>query len=411
MKNSKIYVALLLLISSMSFSQSVSTSPYSIYGIGNLYQSDFGPIPSLGSSGLALPSSKFINNLNPASFGFLTANHFLFDVGGKVIQTEYKDNETSESRNNVQFSHIGFAFPVTSKSGINIVLKPYTSSSYKITGLKLPIENSIESYYLSVLGSGGLNNFDVSYGYQLSKKWALGLTTSFLFGNTNDTRNYYVGTTITTIDKDIHYNGIRPVLGLQYQSEALLSFGGVVKFPAQVNASKVQTVSTVDNEVTTSLQTDVASNQDDFYIPLELGVGVSAKFKNNLQLTLDYERSFWSSTNQSDLYGSFVDSNRFAMGFLYKKPKERLSYFDRVQYSGGFNFDTGSLEVNNKKIEDKSISIGLSLPIDYTSSALNISYSYGQRAKISGGLIKENYHKLSLNLSLDGIWFVKRKIN
>ncbi len=203
----------------------------------------------------------------------MTANHFLFDVGGKVIQTEYKDNETSESRNNVQFSHIGFAFPVTSKSGINIVLKPYTSSSYKITGLKLPIENSIESYYLSVLGSGGLNNFDVSYGYQLSKKWALGLTTSFLFGNTNDTRNYYVGTTITTIDKDIHYNGIRPVLGLQYQSEALLSFGGVVKFPAQVNASKVQTVSTVDNEVTTPLQTDVASNQDDFYLPLELGVG------------------------------------------------------------------------------------------------------------------------------------------
>jgi len=349
--------------------------------------------------------------LNPASFGFLTANHFLFDVGGKVIQTEYKDNETSESRNNVQFSHIGLAFPVTSKSGINIVLKPYTSSSYKITGLKLPIENSIESYYLSVLGSGGLNNLDVSYGYQLSKKWSLGLTTSFLFGNTNDTRNYYVGTTITTIDKDIHYNGIRPIIGLQYQSEALLSFGGVVKFPAQINASKVQSVSTVDNEVTTPLQTGVASNQDDFYLPLELGVGVSAKFKNNLQLTLDYERSFWSSTNQSDLYGSFVDSNRFAMGFLYKKPKERLSYFDRVQYSGGFSFDTGSLEVNNKKIEDKSISIGFSLPIDYTSSALNISYSYGQRAKISGGLIKENYHKLSLNLSLDGIWFVKRKIN
>jgi len=137
---------------------------------------------------------------------------------------------------------------------------------------------------------------------------------------------------------------------MQYQSEGLLSFGGVVKFPAQVNASKVQTVSTVDNDVTTPLQTNVASNQDDFYIPLELGVGMSAKFKNNLQLTFDYQRSFWSSTNQSDLYGSFVDSNRFAMGF-YIKPKERLSYFDRLQYSGGFNFDTGSLEVNNKKLK------------------------------------------------------------
>jgi len=168
-------VTLLLLIGSFSFSQSVSTSPYSIYGIGNLYQSDFGLIPSLGSSGLALPSSKFINNLNPASFGFLTANHFLFDVGGKVIQTEYKDNETSESRNNVQFSHIGLAFPVTSKSGINIVLKPYTSSSYKITGLKLPIENSIESYYLSVLGSGGsiILMFLMVISYPKNGRWVL----------------------------------------------------------------------------------------------------------------------------------------------------------------------------------------------------------------------------------------------
>jgi len=41
---------------------------------------------------------------------------------------------------------------------------------------------------------------------------------------------------------------------------------------------------------------------------------------------------------------------------------------------------------------------------------LNISYSYGQKGRISNGLIKENYHKISVNLSLDGIWFVKRKI-
>ena len=31
--------------------------------------------------------------------------------------------------------------------------------------------------------------------------------------------------------------------------------------------------------------------------------------------------------------------------------------------------------------------------------------------KNSNNLIKENYHKLSVNLSLDGIWFVKRKID
>jgi len=75
------------------------------------------------------------------------------------------------------------------------------------------------------------------------------------------------------------------------------------------------------------------------------------------------------------------------------------------------NYDTGFLEIDNKRITNKAISIGVSLPIESTFSTLNISYSYGQRGRISNGLIKENYHKLSVNLSLDGIWFVKRKID
>jgi hypothetical protein len=42
---------------------------------------------------------------------------------------------------------------------------------------------------------------------------------------------------------------------------------------------------------------------------------------------------------------------------------------------------------------------------------LNLGYSYGQRGQISNGLIKENYHLLTLNLSFEGIWFKRRKIN
>jgi hypothetical protein len=80
-----------------------------------------------------------------------------------------------------------------------------------------------------------------------------------------------------------------------------------------------------------------------------------------------------------------------------------------VQYSAGANFDTGYLEVDGKRVNDASISIGIRLPIENTFSALNISYSYGQKGRIANDLIKENYHKLSINLSLDGIWFVKRK--
>ena len=116
MKSKIACLSCFILMSLTSFSQSISSSPYSLYGLGSVYDSDFGTISAMGSSGVALPSERFINNLNPASLGFSYRNHFLFDVGGKAIQTSYQDLSKKENRNNVQFSHIAFAFPITPSS-------------------------------------------------------------------------------------------------------------------------------------------------------------------------------------------------------------------------------------------------------------------------------------------------------
>lgn len=393
-----------------SFSQSISSSPYSLYGVGSLYDSDFGEIPSIGSSGMALPSSTFINNLNPASLGFIPQNHFMFDIGGKAIMTTYQSGSRSESRNNFQFSHIAFAFPVSKNSGFSASLRPYSSSTFKISNLKLPIENSLDYYYITATGSGGLNNFDLSYGYRFGKKLSLGATASVLFGNTNDNRSFLILNSITSIQKKTNYSGVRATLGAQYKIDSTLTVATTFKVPTQIKASKVQTVQTVADEVVTTVESNVASDTDDYYMPLEMGVGISKRFKNNLNMTLDYERSLWSNTKQSELYGDFVNQDRFALGFTYSPKKNIRKYWDRVQYAAGANFDTGYLEVDGKRVNNAAISFGLSLPIENTFSSLNISYSYGQKGRISNDLIKENYHKISLNLSLDGIWFVKRKI-
>jgi hypothetical protein len=409
MKNKIAFVGLFLFITTASFSQSISSSPYSLYGLGTLYDSDFGSIPSIGSSGIALPSNRFINNLNPASLGFMYQNHFLFDVGGKAILSSYENNLKKENRNNVQFSHIALAFPVTSKSAFSLALKPYSSSTFKISNLLLPIQDSQESYTLNATGTGGLNNFDVSYGYRIGKKLALGISTSLLFGNTTDDRNYTISNSVTNIYKKTNYNGVRASLGAQFKVDSTFTLGMNLKSPTKINATKVQSVTTVNNSGTTTMESELASDTDDYYMPLEIGVGLSKVFKNNLNLTLDYGKGLWNSTNQSDLYGNFINQDKFALGFSYSKSKNIRSYFDRIQYSTGLNYDTGYLEVDNKRINSMSLSLGVSLPIENTFSALNISYSYGQKGRISDGLIKENYHKLSLNLCLDGIWFVKRK--
>lgn len=411
MKNRIIFFSSLFLVSLTSFSQSISSSPYSLYGLGSLYDSDFGGIPSIGSSGMALPSDNFINNRNPASLAYLPLNHFILELGGKAIATTYQNSSKTEKRNNFQFSHIAFAFPVTKNSGFSVALKPYSSATFKITNLKLPILNSQESYYVTASGSGGLNNFDFSYGYRFGSKLAVGLSGTVLFGKTKDERSYLISSSEANINKETSYSGVRATLGTQYKIDSTLTIASTFKAPGRIRASKVQSVESRTDGIQTIFESNVVSDTDDFYLPLEFGIGISKRFKNNLNMTLDYEKSFWNNTNQSELYGNFVNQDRFALGFSFRAKKDIRKYWDRIQYGVGANFDTGYLEVEGKRVNNAAVSLGLSLPVENTFSALNISYSYGQKGAISNNLIKENYHKISLSLSLDGIWFVKRKID
>ncbi|PZX93566.1 aromatic hydrocarbon degradation protein [Flavobacterium aquariorum] len=411
MKKSCPFLVLVFFSSFIAYSQSIATSPYSLYGLGSLYEANFGLIPSLGTAGIALPSDNFINNKNAASLVNIPANNFFFEVGGKGIQSSFEDNLKKENRNNFQFSHFAFAFPINNKSAVSVAMMPYSSSSFKISGLKIPIlDSSNEYYYLDVMGTGGLNNLDFSYAYRLSNKLSLGFSASVLFGNTTDERTYTINGSVTSIDKKVSYSGIRPILGSQFKMNQSLTFGLNVKSPTRVNATKIQSVTVVNGTGTSTLETDEKSNTDDFYLPLEVGVGFNKAFKNKLNIAFDYEKRFWDATNQSDMYGNFSNQEKFALGLSYQKAKASRSYFDRIKYAAGVNYDTGYLEVDNKKIEDKNFSIGASLPLDHLSSALFISYTYGQKGQITNSLVQENYHKLTLNLNLDGIWFVRRKL-
>jgi len=411
MKKNCPFLVLVFFASFFTYSQSIATSPYSLYGLGSLYESNFGLIPALGTAGIALPSDSFINNKNAASLVNIPSNNFFFEVGGAGIQTSFEDNIKKENRNNFQFSHFTFAFPITVKSAFSIAMMPYSSSSFKIAGLKIPIiDGSDEYYYLDVIGTGGLNNLDLSYAYKLSNKLSLGFSASVLFGNTTDERTYEINNSVASIDKKVSYSGIRPILSSQFKMNPSLTFGLNVKSPTRVNATKIQSVTVVNGTGTSNLETDEKSNTDDFYLPLEVGVGFNKAFKNKLNIVFDYEKRFWDATNQSDMYGNFSNQEKFSLGFSYQKTKTSRSYFDRIKYAVGVNYDTGYLEVDNKKIEDKNLSMGLSLPLDHLSSALFISYTYGQKGQITNSLIQEDYHKLTLNLNLDGIWFVRKKL-
>ena len=90
---------------------------------------------------------------------------------------------------------------------------------------------------------------------------------------------------------------------------------------------------------------------------------------------------------------------------------DNFKYWNTVAYRFGANYDSGYLTVSDTKIDSYGVSAGLGLPFSKNSSSmLNLTYSYGKEGTLDNNLIIDNIHKLSLNLSLNGRWFQKKKI-
>ena len=57
------------------------------------------------------------------------------------------------------------------------------------------------------------------------------------------------------------------------------------------------------------------------------------------------------------------------------------------------------------------MSFGLGLPVGTNFSNINLGIELGQRGTKDSGLIKENFLRLSVGLSLNDKWFTKRKFD
>mgnify|MGYP000524786530 CR=1 FL=1 len=385
----------------------LSSSPYSLYGLGITNNTSTGKTNALGKMGIALPSLSFINNSNPASFASIPSNRFLFDFGLKAQSEILRKSRNEESRFNTNFSSLAIAFPISKNSGFGVTLLPYTNVGYTISGILSSIEGSTSNFITDINGSGGINDFKLSYGYRINDNFRLGINGSFLFGLIEEQETNTIGGSILTIDEKNNYTGFRLGFGIQYDVSYNISLGAIINTATNLNGEQENITALDGNELNLS-----ENNLPTFQLPLEIGFGVLTKLTNKIGLNFDYKKNFWNTTNQSDNIGNFVDQDFLGIGLEYTPKKRGLKYWENIQYRTGFNFDSGSLEIDNNKISNYEFNLGLGLPLKRGSnSMLNIEYSYGKKGTVSNGLIQENYHSLSLNLSLEGIWFKKRKID
>ena len=393
-----IYLFNLLFIVQTIYSQStnnLSSSPYSLYGLGLSNELNTGKTNSLGNTGFAMPSTHAINGLNPASFGAIPKGSFLYDIGLKLQQEKLFADGNEEFQFNGNFSNIAIAFPLSEKSGFGFSLIPFTNVGYTVLGLENSIDGSSDTFLANINGSGGLNEIQLNYGYSINNKFRLGIKGSYLFGNIKEEETDFIGSSILNISKVNTYSGFRLSTGLQYDITKNISFGGIINLPSKLNGNQVRTiVANADEPV------EETNDLEIFKLPLEVGFGLHTKLSDKLFFNIDYKRSFWGTTNQTDLIGNFVNQDFIGIGTEFIPIKNSPNYWKRINYRAGFNIDNGNLAIKDNRISNYNINFGLGLPISIRrNSLLNFNYSYGKKGQVSNGLIEENFHTVTLNFS------------
>ena len=116
--------AVLVPIFAMSQSEGLTSSPYSLYGLGIINQTSIGKTNSMGYSGIGLKSGTDINNLNPSNYSLVPKNSFFYDIGVVGEFNSYSNRGDDESKTTLNFSNLAFAFRMIGGASCHSSLTP-----------------------------------------------------------------------------------------------------------------------------------------------------------------------------------------------------------------------------------------------------------------------------------------------
>lgn len=426
----KIVFFFTVIISVQVFSQRSTSSPYSYFGVGEEFGTRTVEQISMGSTGAAYSSYRYLNFINPASLSEVRYATYVFGILNNDLTI--KDSETNQSSNSTNLSYFALAFPISKKMSVTFGMQPTSSVGYSlINTLNNSDGDPIEITQFS--GSGDVNRIYGGFGLKVFKGFSIGFEADFLFGNIqNNVLNVREDVALATKNvEDSNLKGGSVKVGVQYkittQKNLNLSVGASFKLKNSLNSSGTENLYSLsigglgfESPRDTIYSGPLSGNLDR---PMETVIGIGVGKTDKWYAAIDYKfqdalsaTGYLDNSAQSFQYGN---SERIsAGGFFIPKPNSISSYWQRVTFRTGVKYEKLGLLVNGTpgsntftSINDLGISFGVGLPLGNRLSNLNIGFEYGKKGTTDNGLLEENYFNLRLSLSLNDLWFQKRKID
>jgi len=414
-------VVLVILFLAVSAKGQVASSPFSKFGIGDLYSPALAQHQGMGGIGISNWSSSYINSQNPALLVFNKVT--VFQGGIQVENRKATDGTTTQSFFNGNLNYLTLALPaISGRWTTSIALTPYSHTNYNISFSDVA-SGSNTAINRDETGKGGINQFSWSNGVAVNKYLSLGLKASYLFGTiiTQDVNPYVnpIGTNTSVYVRD-YFHGFNFTGGVSFHKDSLfkgnyrVAVGAVYSLKSNLDAqhfSRYQ-LNSISGAIIDSATVDNNLGSK-MLIPQNYGVGLSFgkvdKWTIGGDFTyLDY-RTFNGFTNS---LGTPTIGFRSGVGMEYiPDVQDFTNYLNRITYRVGASFEKSPYLINNNPLTDVGATFGLSLPVGGGWSAVDIGLKAGKRGTISKNLILENYFRVYFGITFNDRWFIKRKFD
>ncbi len=419
----KLIILLFFLSTLTVLSQTNTGSPYSLNELGELTFKGNVSNVSLGGIDSALDSIEFNIN-NPSSLAKLKTTNYL--VGSFYKGSKISDNYQSDNVKTSNISYIAIGIPLK-RFGLAFGVIPYSSIGFNLqTTDEYNSENSISTRLFGA--DGNINKAFFSLGFPIFKYLTLGGSVNYNFGKFN----YEKYSQFQDVDYGIFSTSSSEITGFTYSFSSNLtipikddiSINLLYTFHPEgdlnsYNEESIYTSSTpsisleslgdfVDVDLDSrglENTTLLASKKSIYSFGLEKKNSWFLGFQYEIKLSSKFQNSFLQLTNFT-----YRDSNSLSIGgYIIPDNLSITSYWKRVKYSLGIKNEEKSIIINNLPVNQFSLNLGLGLPLSGLSKA-NLGLEIGKVGN-KDNLVKENYFALRLGLSLNDVWFIKRKYN
>lgn len=429
MSNKKVYFLALVfsIIYTKSQGQGYGNSPYASIGIGELFPETVAAQDMMGGTGVSFGNSFYINQLNPAllaknrSIGF--NKYVTFNLGMNGAYKIQSQGDAVQDDFGMNLSNFSLVFPVKNKWAMGFSMRPFTTADFTMIR-EIDFAGSNISKIQQINSRGGISRVAFTNAINLAKGLYLGLEAQYNFGYIRKDTTESLSSTFNYQKFENRYDlkggGLKAGLAYQYKISKKwnLNAGAVYQLGSELKGESLRTFSLLSengNGPAYSQQPDTIGVYSlTSSTPVNYKVGISLESNYHWVFAAEYGKTLWSGINQFDVNAMKVmkDATEMNFGVEWMPNSSSSKYFNQVFYRLGFKRLETPYLINNTRVSDNSFSFGLSLPMGFRSpSYIDLALSLGRRGTLAGGLVQENYTKVSLNFSLLSSWFNKQRID